>query len=481
MEDDDSDDDAFFNSLRYNEFGRLDKQGQVYLDYTGGNLYPESLVEKHLACLTKEVYGNPHSVNPSSRLSGKLINKTREKVLEFFNASEYYCVFTQNASGALQIVGECYPFRRGSQFLLTTDNHNSVNGIREYCNSKGGETIYSEIDAESLSINEAELDKQLRASETATERLFAYPAQSNVSGVRHSLEWIKKAQGMGWDVLLDAAAFVPTSKLDLNVHHPDFVSVSFYKIFGYPTGIGCLLVKKSKFEKLKKPWFAGGTILLSAVKFPAHFLKRDHERFENGTVNYLDIPAICHGLDFIEGIGIHKINKRIKDLSKIVLSGLSELKHDNGISLVKLYGPKHLENRGGNFAFNFRDPFQDFFPLDLVEELAGQHQISLRTGCFCNPGIDELNHQIEKDQLQKYFESREYGDYDGFIAYQERTRGAVRLSVGLATTTTDIEKFFLFAKMLLNKAVNKASFYEPGLDLPLRSGNPVNRSFRMSG
>ncbi len=54
-------------------------QGQVYLDYTGGNLYPQSLVDKHLACLKKEVYGNPHSVNPSSRLSGKLINKTREE------------------------------------------------------------------------------------------------------------------------------------------------------------------------------------------------------------------------------------------------------------------------------------------------------------------------------------------------------------------------------------------------------------------
>ena len=347
MEDDDSDDDAFFNNLRHNEFSRLDQQGQVYLDYTGGNVYPQSLVDKHLACLKKEVYGNPHSVNPSSRLSGKLINKTRERVLEYFKASEYYCVFTQNASGALQIVGECYPFCRGSQFLLTADNHNSVNGIREYCNSKGGETIYSEIDAVSLSINEADLDKRLQASASATERLFAFPAQSNVSGIKHSLEWIKKAQDRGWDVLLDAAAFVPTSKLDLSVHHPDFVSVSFYKIFGYPTGIGCLLVKKSKFDKLKKPWFAGGTILLSAVKFPAHFLKQDHERFENGTINYLNIPAICHGLDFIEGIGIDKINKRIKVLSKIVLSGLSELKHDNGISLVKLYGPNHLESRGG--------------------------------------------------------------------------------------------------------------------------------------
>jgi len=46
--------------------------------------------------------------------------------------------------------------------------------------------------------------------------LFAYPAQSNFSGVQHPLEWISQAQTMGWDVLLDAAAFVPTNRLDLS-------------------------------------------------------------------------------------------------------------------------------------------------------------------------------------------------------------------------------------------------------------------------
>ena len=59
----------------------------------------------------------------------------------------------------------------------------------------------------------------------------------------------------------------PQSLLDLSVISPDFVSLSFYKIFGYPTGIGCLLVKRSTFNKLQKPWFAGGTITLSAIRY----------------------------------------------------------------------------------------------------------------------------------------------------------------------------------------------------------------------
>lgn len=454
--------DVFFNELRRKEFSRLDRMGQVYLDYTGGNLYPQCLVDQHLTVLKNHVFGNPHSVNPSSLRSGKRVNQTRESVLTYFNAPDYYCIFTQNASAALQIVGECYPFRNGSRFLLTTDNHNSVNGIREYCDSKGGETFYSEMIAENLTINEDELNKNLQVVTSGADKLFAFPAQSNVSGVRHCLDWINKAQDLGWDVLLDAAAYVPTSPLDLRIYKPDFVSISFYKIFGYPTGIGCLLVRKSKFEKLKKPWFAGGTILLSAVKYRGRFLKRDHERFENGTVNYLDIPAIINGLGFIKSIGMGRIQNRIKTLSRILLSGFTGLKHENGMPLIQLYGPGHTESRGGNFAFNFLDPNQHFFPLIEIEQLAGRFKISLRTGCFCNPGIDELNHGITKEQLQNYFEGRKEGNYDEFISYRGRTRGAVRLSVGLATTTSDIERFFLFAKMLLNKTAGQTDLFNLG-------------------
>jgi len=445
--------DAFFNELRKKEFARLDKLGHVYLDYTGGSLYPQCLVDKHYIYLKNEVYGNPHSINPTSLLSEKFISKARKKVLDFFKAENYYCIFTHNASGALQIVGECYPFSSDSHFLLTADNHNSVNGIREYCRCKNGVVTYSAINAEELSINEPELNKNLRSHPEKENKLFAFPAQSNVSGVRHSLAWIQKAQELGWDVLLDAAAFVPTSKLDLSVHCPDFVSISFYKIFGYPTGIGCLLVKKSKFTKLKKHWFAGGTILLSAVKYNGHFLKQDHEKFENGTVNYLDIPAIANGLDFIAAIGMENINSRIKELSRFILSELSALRHDNGLSLIKLYGPAHTENRGGTFLMNFIDMHEQYYPLQHIEQLANANKISLRTGCFCNPGIDELNHGISADKLKDYFEGRECGDYYDFINFLGKTRGAVRMSIGLSTTVADIEKFIHFGKTLLNNTV----------------------------
>lgn len=443
----------FFDTLRKKEYARLDETGHVYLDYTGRNLYPKSLVDLQYRYLQKEVYGNPHSSNPTSHLSEKSVNEARQKVLDFFNAKEYYCVFTPNATGAIKIVGECYPFSSQGHFLLTADNHNSVNGIREYCGSKSASYSYSPMNYEDLSINGPELEKRLGAYGDKKNKLFAFPAQSNVSGVRHALEWIKKAQERGWDVLLDAAAFVPTSKLDLSSVRPDFVALSFYKIFGYPTGIGCLLIKKSKFHKLEKRWFAGGTVSLSSIGHNGHFLKQNHEKFENGTINYLDIPAIANGLDFISEIKMENISQRISQLSLSVLSGLRELEHDNGRPLVQLYGPKNTKNRGGTFLLNFFDVDGHHYPFQNIEQRANAEKISLRTGCFCNPGIDELNCGLSPERLKIYFTSRENGDYDDMVRFLGKMRGAVRLSIGFPTVPSDIQKFMRFAGKFKNKRV----------------------------
>ena len=284
-------------------------------------------------------------------------------------------------------------------------------------------------------------------------KLFAYPAQSNVSGVQHSLAWINKAHDKGWDVLLDAAAFVPTSVLNLSEVQPDFVSISFYKIFGYPTGIGCLLVKKSKFHKLKKPWYAGGTITISSARYNGYFLKRDHEKFEDGTVNYLDIPAITNGLNYITAIGMKNISSRIKELCDFLLRNLLQLKHDNGLPLIKLYGPANTDNRGGTFLINFLDANGEMYPFQFIEDRANEETISLRSGCFCNPGIDETNHDLSADDLQLFFKSREHGDYFDMIRHLGKLRGAVRVSLGFPTTKKDITRFISFSKKFLNKKV----------------------------
>lgn len=444
-------DEDFFSDLRKKEYHRLDKpEHHVYLDYTGGNLYASSLVKKHQESLLKGVFGNPHSSNPTSEKSTLLVEASRKKVLEYFNAEDYVCVFTQNASAALKIVGECYPFDADSRFVLLSDNHNSVNGIREFCRKRGGTVQYAPVQYEDLQINHEILEQTLNENAGGENNLFAFPAQSNVSGVKHSLDWIKIAQDKGYDVLLDAAAFVPTSKLDLKVVQPEFVTISFYKIFGYPTGIGCLLIKKTVFDKLQKPWFAGGTVTMVSVVSPQSFLANNHERFEDGTLNYLDIPAIKTGLEFIESIGIDRINKRVKNITEVLIGELNNLKHANGKKVVKIFGPHDINNRGGNFIMTFQDSDEHIVPFETIDVIAKNKLISIRSGCFCNPGIDEINNCITTDEMANYFVSRDKGDFHDIVTYLGKMRGATRISVGIATTEKDIHAFLELIKTHFN-------------------------------
>src|SRR5262245_39407778 len=379
------------DTLRRTDYARLDAQGHVYLDYTGGCLYAEPPLREHLAFLAKGVFGNPHSQNVTSLATGELVEQTRDDVLRFFNASsdEYQVVFTANATGALKLVGESYPFAPGSALLLTADNHNSVNGIREFARRKGATVHYVPLTQPNLRTDQEALKRELASAPSASHKLFAFPAQSNFTGVQHPLEWIADAQAQGWQVLLDAATFVPSNRLDLSRVHPDFVAVSFYKIFGYPTGVGCLIARKAAVNTLKRPWYAGGTITFSTVASLDHYLTPGPAGFEDGTLNYLSLPAVSIGLDYINSIGLDVIHTRVKCLTGWLLDQLSAIRHSNGSPVVRVYGPTDLRARGGTIQTNFFDRNGVRIDCYDAERMASAERISLRGGCHCNPGARE--------------------------------------------------------------------------------------------
>jgi selenocysteine lyase/cysteine desulfurase len=444
---------SVLDDLRTKEFSRLDDLDQVYLDYTGAGLYAASQIQRHGAMLTSGVFGNPHSANPPSTASTELIESCRRRVLRFFNAPpDLYCVvFTGNASQALKLVGEAYPFESGDQFLLTFDNHNSVNGIREFDRAHGAQTRYIPVFPPDLVTDDSTVERHLQSRVTGTHNLFAFPAQSNFSGVQHPLEWVALAQGLGWDVLVDAAAFVPTNRLDLSICQPDYVALSFYKMFGYPTGVGALIARKDALNKLRRPWFSGGTISVASVQGDDHYMSIGSEAFEDGTVNYLDIPAVEFGLDLMESIGVSVIHERVRCLSGWLISELLAIRHPNGRQLVRLYGPVTTRRRGGTLAFNFCDAAGAVIDHQKVEGQAGRQGIALRTGCFCNPGAGEVALGLSEDELTRCFSgSEERMDRDDLIrCIDADAGGAVRVSVGLASNFSDVYRFITFARGFL--------------------------------
>ncbi len=101
------------DELRATEYSYLDAGGHTYLDYTGAGLAADAQLRAQAERLRGGCFGNPHSVNPTSSASTRLIEEAREAVLGYFNADadEYAVIFTPNATGACRLVGESYQFR----------------------------------------------------------------------------------------------------------------------------------------------------------------------------------------------------------------------------------------------------------------------------------------------------------------------------------------------------------------------------------
>ncbi len=442
------------DALRASEYSRLDRLGQTYLDHTGGGLYAASQIRRHQELLAGAVLGNPHSQNPTSLASAELAREARDAVRRFFNApeDEFEIVFTANASGALKLVGEAYPFEPGGVFLLSYDNHNSVNGIREFAARKGAATTYIPVREDDLRLDEVQVRTALRGAGDGAPKLFAYPAQSNFSGAQHPLEWVAEARELGWDVILDCAAFAPTNCVDARAIGADFIPISFYKLFGYPTGCGCLIARREALATLRRPWFAGGTITLASVQEEDWYrLAPGSTGFEDGTVDYLGLPAVSIGLEHLEHVGVDVVHDRVQALAGWLLEEMSALRHSDGSPLIKVFGPRDMERRGATIALYLVDPAGRPYDVYDVEAAAARERISVRSGCFCNPGDGEVAHHISRAEIAACFKDpsaavtllqcqRRIEDETGKVP------NTIRVSLGLASDFGDVYRFMAFAE-----------------------------------
>jgi len=407
-----------FDHLRRTEFARLDAAGIAYLDYGGAALYGEAQVRDHALVLSREIYGNPHSAHASSRASTTALDAARRAVLDFFDAGDAYeVIFTANASAAIKLAAEAVPFAADTPLVLSADNHNSVNGVREYARRAGAPIVYLPL-RDDLRLHHPEA----RLAEAGGGGLFAFPAQSNFSGAHHPLSLVRHAQDLGYLVLLDAAAYVPSHPLSLRACPADFVAISFYKMFGYPTGVGALIARRDALARLTRPWFAGGTVEYVSVRLDRHRLRAGHEGFEDGTPDFLGIPALHAGFELLGRIGMDALSCHVRALTGELLRQLSALRYHDGAPAVRVYGPGDDSNRGGTVAFNLLSADGSVVPYQEVEARAGAARVHVRGGCFCNPGAAEAAFERDAPQMAA------------------AGAGALRASIGLATVRDDIHR-----------------------------------------
>lgn len=397
--------------------------------------------------------------------------------MEHFKASihgEWDVIFTANATAGIKLVGDAFPWTRSSTTSNDTTRASKLTILREAHTSLVGlrgiahDDDRGNIDVETIHQRQLEqlLETPLKTDQTQLKRrrdqassqttihpspphspnastrhlvmdtdndndngepiynLFAYPAQCNFGGRRFPLSWsaqIKDRLDTPTQknlVLLDAASYVMTAELDLSDHpsSPDFVVVSFYKMFGFPTGLGAVIVKTELANKLRKSYFGGGTVSAIASDESWQVYRTSlHGRFEDGTLNFLDIVALDLAFDSMREIygSYSTISPHVTALHKLLYQSMVSLNHYNGASLCDIYiestdsGSDFVGNPsmfGPILNFNLKRSNGQWIGYGDVERLASMKNIHVRTGGFCNPGSMQRWLNLSAEEVKKNLE-----------------------------------------------------------------------------
>jgi molybdenum cofactor sulfurtransferase len=379
-------------------------------------------------------------------------------VLNLFSASpeHFEVVFVANATAGIKLVAEAFSgYMEGFNYYYHRDAHTSLVGVREL--SRTSHCLASDAETESW-LSQEQDGENCDSIENPT--LFAYPAQSNMNGRRLPLHWVSRLRDStaykNAYTLLDIAALASTTPIDLSDHTtaPDFLTLSFYKTYGFPD-LGALIVRKSAthiFEKRR--YFGGGTTDMITVgngeaSWAARKNKTLSSRLEDGTLPTHSILALKCAIDVHESIygGLKHVSAHTAWLAKKLYDQLSTLRHANGLPVCyiykdasSIYGDRSTQ--GAVVTFNVLDKSGVWLGSSMVGERAMANRIHVRSGTLCNPaGMSQALGLKPADMQRAYASGFRCGQDTGKM---KRPFGMVRASLGASSTLEDVNTFVRF-------------------------------------
>ncbi|CAK0822107.1 unnamed protein product, partial [Prorocentrum cordatum] len=373
-------------------------------------------------------------------------------------------VFTSGATRALQLVGELFPWSPGGLFLHARESHTSALGLRQLARRGGAQCGWVGLDqlrelSEGLAAatllpeeGRPEAEAVGKLSDDSLPRgpnLLAFPGESNFDGARAELACVAALRSgpLRWRVLLDAAklACLPGA-LDLSRCPADFVAVSFYKIFGCPTGLGALIARREAAALLGRPG-APATGRPVCGEGPGAGLAASAE---SGAPHWQGIAALPRQLALARAVAPDADRCRhVLAVCRRAYVRTRALRHRAGGLLCTIFGrhedPQWPDVQGPAIALALSWSDGAPVPYGLVQERARARGIVLRTGCHCNAGSCQAHLGLTDADLRHFYSSGKVcGDDLGII--DGRHTGVVRISFGLYSLEEDVDRWVAFLR-----------------------------------
>ena len=423
----------------------------------------------------------------------------------------YELLFTSGTTEALRLIAEHFPWtgknynnincncdqHQSSIFLYAQNSHTSVVGIREIALQCGGKFVCRTIQ-EIESMTKQDFQNLIKSDDTndsdsnrddididegknhccqcQANHLLAIPFECNFGGHRtqNLQSIIQLARSAGFCTLIDTAKAASTTSIQLNQLDADFACCSFYKMFGSPTGLGALFIKRSTMSSLFRStsehkqenqqrehhhYTGGGSvdIVLPNINFCVPRTEPSLvSSWTSGTVHFRGIVQLQMGFDDValRG-GMNQIHQHTTCLSEEFIRRLQILNHGNGRPIAQIYRHRHQINIGNNddrygptVAFNLLRDDGSVVGYNEVSKLAALHQppIQFRTGCFCNPGACQEALGISDEEAKSNYEISGHVCGDHVDLINGKPTGAIRISFGKDSIWEDLDVFVMFVE-----------------------------------
>ena len=360
--------------MNRNDFELLNKN-IVYFDNGATTLKPKC-VKNAICNYYTEYTANAHRGDYSlSATVDSLYEGTREKIRDFINAKETSeIVFTSGTTNSMNMIVSGFfrnYLKRDDEVLVTLSEHAS-NILPWFVLQKeiGIKVKYIELnDKHEVTV------ENVKNAITDKTKVISLAMITNVIGDERPIKEISKiAHDNNILMVVDAAQGAPHKKIDVQDMDIDFMAFSGHKMYG-PTGIGVLYGKFDLLDKLI-PMNYGGGMNAMFTKDGYVELREIPTRLEGGTPNIEGVLGLSAAIDYLNNIGMDKINKYERGLRKYLINELSKL------DFITIYNKDVDTNI---VAFNIDGVFAQDTAIYL-----DKYNICVRAGNHCAKMIDNV-------------------------------------------------------------------------------------------
>ncbi len=353
-----------------------------------------------------------------SRASTAAYEGARESIRSFVNARDDDAVIiTRNTTDSINLLAGTLP--AGTHIVAFAGEHHA--NLLPWKRCAGVRFLpVPDAPAEMLS----QLEETLRGLPQCEDpHLVAVTGASNVTGEIWPLADIARvAHDNGARILVDAAQLAPPAPIDMRRDEIDFLALSGHKLYA-PYGAGALIGERD-WLSAGDPFLRGGGAV-KVVTLDDTVWAELPDRQEAGSPNVIGAVALGVACDTLASVGMGRIaaeERELLDHARTTLGQIPEFEH------YRVWAADHP--RVGLLTFNLRA-----VPYDLLAAvLSAEYGIGIRHGCFCA-------HPLMM-RLLKIDDAESHRLVDQFRAgHRERLPGAARMSLGLGSTTADVDAF----------------------------------------